>query len=121
MEDLKQQQKEALLTVQDYVQRLKKAIPNACGELRGDMLDDTEEYVKTILNGVNYTIEVLRRTLDYINADEDIIDKEEVNGLITDFMDVYRVGPNEKIADAFEKDILVYLEKLDTAISKTCA
>ena len=121
MEDLRTQQKEALITVQDYIQRLKKAIPNACSELRGEMLEDTEEYVHTILNGVNYTIEVLRRTLDYINADESILDKDEINEHITDFMDVYRVGPRERIADAFEKDILTYLEKFDAAITKTCS
>ena len=120
MEDLRTQQKEALITVQDYIQRLKKAIPNACSELRGEMLDDTEEYVHTILNGVNYTIEVLRLTLDYINADELILDKEEINALITDFMEIYRVGPKERIADAFEKDILTYLDKFDAAISRTC-
>ena len=116
MEDLRKQQEEALETTYDYMGRLIDAIPKVSHELRGNRMPDTDDYVKTILNGVNFVTEVLNRTLDYINENEELLDKEEINALLADFMSTYSQGPDEAVADAFDRDVTVYLDKYYSAI-----
>ncbi|MCR4842588.1 MAG: hypothetical protein K5840_04950 [Eubacterium sp.] len=120
MEELRQQQKEALITTHEYIQKLFDAIPKVNNELRGQMLDDTEEYLNAILNGVNFVTEVFNRTMDYVNADEVLVDKEKLNEYVLRFMAEYKNGSKAAIADSLENDILVYLQSFDEAIQKTC-
>lgn len=121
MDDYKEQQKEALLEVEDYIQKLEKAVPQIAVELRSEGLPDTDAYMKAILDGINYTIEVLKRTLDYINAEEKILTKEEVNEWMNAFMKAYKTGDKLEIANAFEKELGTYLKRYHAAIQKTCA
>ena len=58
MEDLREQQKEALLTARDYIGKLLDAVDVVGVELSGEEQEDTKEYLDTILKGVNWTIEV---------------------------------------------------------------
>ncbi len=116
MDDYKEQQKEALITTHEYIQKLKTAIPKAAGELKGQMLDDTVDYLKAILNGVNFVTEVFNRTRDYLNGDKERLNKDKYNDMVLHFMEAYREGPKERIGEALEEDILTYVTDFDAAI-----
>ena len=86
IEEIRAQQKEALITVHDYIEKLFAAIPKCAEELMNGRLPDTTEYLKAILNGVNFVTEVFNRTMDYVNETEKNVDKDELNALVFDFM-----------------------------------
>ncbi len=120
MDDVKQQQKEALITAYEYMERLFAAIPKVCGELRSGMLPDTQEYLNAILNGVNFVTEVFNRTMDYVNDGQELVNKEELNEYVIKFMEEYKKKSPLLTADALENYILVYLKKFYDAIEIVC-
>ena len=69
---------------------------------------------------MNFITEVFNLTRDYLNEEEELLNKDEMNDLVKDFMDVYREGPRTRIADAFERDLLVYIKSFDEAVIKKC-
>lgn len=120
MSDIKKEQEEALVTVYEYIEKLFAAIPKVCGELRAGGLPDTQEYLKAILNGVNFVTEVFNRTMDYVNADKQRLDKEVLNGYVIKFMEDYKQSLPAVTADALENYILTYLMEFYDAIGEVC-
>ena len=116
MEDLREQQKEALLTARDYIGKLLDAVDVVGVELSGEEQEDTKEYLDTILKGVNWTIEVLKRTIDYVNENEELIQKESVNDRMLHFSSVYESSNREALNEALHSDIKTYLAEFLFAI-----
>lgn len=113
-QSLKQQQLEALEELYHYTQKLIPAIETVGGELRGNRQEDTNEYLKSIINGVNWIIEVLNRTMDLINEEETVIDKEKVNSGVLMLGEAIKEKNDEKIANSLTEDILPFLTVFST-------
>ena len=79
MQDNRAEQIEALNTAKDYCTRLYKGVNALADELRTGRLPDTEEYMKTVINGINWVFEVYNATKKLINENCDYIDKNKVN------------------------------------------
>ena len=79
MEDLRTQQIEALEVAVPYCAKISNALNNLMEELNGHRQPDTDEYMKSTLNGLNWIVEVYNGTKDLINKDSVVINKEEVN------------------------------------------
>lgn len=116
MEDLREQQKEALLTARDYIGKLLDAVDVVGVELSGEEQEDTKEYLDTILKGVNWTIEVLNRTIDYVNENEELIQKESVNDRMLHFSSVYESSNRQALNEALQSDVKTYLSEFMFAI-----
>ncbi len=116
MEDLREQQKEALLTARDYIGKLLDAVDVVGVELSGEEQEDTKEYLDTILKGVNWTIEVLKRTIDYVNENEELIQKESVNDRMLHFSSVYESSNRQALNEALQSDVKTYLSEFMFAI-----
>ena len=54
---------EAVLTASEYCKKLERALGNVAFEFENGKADDTEDYAKSILEGVNWTIQVYNATL----------------------------------------------------------
>ncbi|WP_073279975.1 hypothetical protein [Anaerocolumna jejuensis] len=108
-ESLKIKQLEALEELYHYSQKLIPAIETVSGELRGNGQEDTDEYLKSILNGINWIIEVLNRTMDLVNVGEVIIDKEKINLVIHDLGEAIKGKNDEMIAEALTKEVLPFI------------
>lgn len=116
MEDLREQQMEALDTARDYIAKLLNAVDRVRLELETEGKDDTQEYLQTILQGVNWTIEILNRTIDYVNEQGELIRKESVNDRMLHFSAVYETNNKEAIGEALESDIKTFLTEFIGAI-----
>ena len=116
MEDLREQQKEALLTARDYIGKLLDAVDVVGVELSGEEQEDTKEYLDTILKGVNWTIEILNRTIDYVNENEELIQKESVNDRMLHFSSVYESSNRQALNEALQSDVKTYLSEFMFAI-----
>lgn len=113
-QSLKQQQLMELEGFYIYSQKLIPANETVGGELRGNRQEDTDEYLKSIINGVNWTIEVLNRTMDLINEEETVIDKEKVNSGVLMLGEAIKEKNDEKIANSLTEDILPFLTVFST-------
>ena len=82
-------------------------------ELHGNRQPDTDEYLLSIIKGMNWEIQVLNGTMDYLNEIEQLIDKQAANALFVNFSKIYQKKDDEKLAEVFEKDMIPFFEKLE--------
>ena len=115
MDDYRQQQTEALHVAHEYSAKIINGINNVVTELRGGRLLDTDEYLKEIVNGINWLIEVTNKTIDVINENEILIDKERVNDAITNLGAALSRKDDEQIASSLETGVLDFLKTLEVA------
>lgn len=115
MDDYRQQQVEALQVAHEYSAKLINGIDNVLTELKGNRLLDTDEYLKEIVNGINWLIEVTNRTLEVINENELVIDREQVNDAIKEFGAALGKKDDEQIAGALETGVLSFLKAFEAA------
>ncbi len=118
MEDLREQQLEALTVLKEYNQKLTKSILLIVEELRGKRQKDTDEFLKKIIEGINWEIQVYNGTKELINENKVRVDKEEMNRHILAFGEAVQAKEDIKLADSFEIDILPFLTKLGDAINE---
>lgn len=115
MEDNRKEEKEALAVLVEYSPKLIKSMKAVVGELRGNRQPDTDEYLLSIIKGMNWEIEVLNGTMDYLNETEQVIDKAAANELFISFSKTYQEKDDTKLADAFEKDMIPFFAHLEEA------
>ena len=106
MEDNRREEKEALKVLTEYSPKLLKSMRNVMEELHGNRQPDTDEYLLSIIKGMNWEIQVLNGTMDYLNETEQLIDKQAANNLFVNFSKIYQEKDDAKLAEAFEKEIL---------------
>lgn len=118
MEDLKEQQLEALQVLKEYNEKLTKSVLLVVEELRGKRQKDTDEFLKKIIEGINWEIQIYNGTKELINQDVVRVDREEMNRHIVAFGEAVQEKEDTKLADSFEMDILPLLTKLGDAASE---
>ncbi|MDE5781965.1 MAG: molecular chaperone [Lachnospiraceae bacterium] len=118
MEDIRQQQIEAIEELKNYNKRLVKAVREIIIELKGEDRPDTEDFLKQIVEGINWEIQVVNGTLDYINEDEILLDKEQFNQAVLNHNEAINTKDDTKLAESFEVNILPYLLKLEEITEK---
>ena len=79
MDETRKQQLEALKVAGPYCGRIITALNKIIKEYSGNRLPDTDKYMESILNGLNWIFSVYNGTKDLINEKEMIIDKDIVN------------------------------------------
>lgn len=109
MEDNRAEQIEALETFLEFNERLVKNIGIIIKELSGARLDDTDKFLESILNAINWEIEVINGTMGVLNEGKQRIQKEVVNEKILVLGDALKEKEDLKIAEAF-KNLLPELE-----------
>ena len=76
MEDIRNEQKEALETLVEFNEKLVKNMNIIVKELSGQRLDDTDKFLKGIIDAVNWEVQVLNGTMSLLNEDKERINKE---------------------------------------------
>jgi hypothetical protein len=120
MDDLLTQQIEALGVVAPYCAKIEKAIENVIGELNGNRLDDTDVYINSIQNGLNWIIEVYNGTRDLINKDSVVIEKDSVNEAIKRMNDATKAKDDAALAATFG-DVKTFVATFRGAAEKLSA
>lgn len=75
MEDNRKEQIEALEVLLEFNERLVKNMNIIVKELSGKRLDDTDKFLKSIVDAINWEIQVVNGTLEVINDGEERLDK----------------------------------------------
>lgn len=112
MNEILIQQKEAYDVMCEYLPKLKTGIVNVCAELTSNKLPDTYEYLKQIIAGLNWVIEIYNRIPDLLTENNCSINKSEANRLFENFSAVYASKNDFEIAEALTAISNDFLAKL---------
>lgn len=115
-DNLREQQIEAIEVYLEYNKKLMNSINMLLSELREERKEDTDEFQKKIIEGLNWEIQILNGTLSLINQEEERINKNEVNQQILKLGEALKTEEDKKIADSFENDILPQFGKIEEVI-----
>lgn len=108
MEDNRKEQMEALEILTDFNGRLVKNMTIIVKELSGERLDDTDKFLKSIVDAINWEIQVVNGTIELLNDGKERIDKEEFNRAIVSLNDAISAKEDAKMAEEFKKVIPVF-------------
>ena len=76
MEDNRAEQIEALEVLTEFNDRLVHNMEIIVKELKGERLDDTDQFLKGIVDAVNWEIQVVNGTLDTLNDGKVRVDRQ---------------------------------------------
>ena len=115
MEDNRKEQLEALEILKEFNVRLLKNMN--IKELSGERLDDTDVFLKGIIDGINWEVQVVNGTLSLLNEGKERIHKEVFNRKILALTDAASAKDDKKIAEAI-KELIVEFEALGEAVEE---
>ena len=90
IDNTRSEQIEAVVMAADYCKKLVKAMDNLAGEFENGKLEDTDEYAKNVLAGINWTIQVYNGTKDCLKGIGILIDEGKINAAIGDLGRAYQ-------------------------------
>ena len=117
MEENRKEQIEALEVLVDFNERLVKNIRILVKELSGERLDDTDNFIKGIVDAMNWEIQVMNGTMDVLNEGKVRIEKEVFNQHIVAVANAIEKKDDAKMAEAFA-NVLPSFEQLGEAASQ---
>lgn len=118
MQEQRAEMIEALDVANDYCTRLYKGVIALVDELRSGRLDDTEEYMKTVINGINWVFEVYNATKELIDETCNIIDKDEVNKGAAELAKAIGDNDDNMIADKLQNVIAPFIVDFQKSVDK---
>ena len=114
MEDLRKEQLEALQAMLDYIPKLRKGMETVANELKGERLADTDEYLKKVIDGLNWVIEIYNGTSTLLNEKANKLNKEEVNKACNDFSSAYKNGNLTVQAELLTGSLMAFVNELES-------
>lgn len=117
MEDNRNEQVEALEVLIEFNGRLTKNLKIVVKELSGARLDDTDNFIKSIIDAMNWEIQVMNGTMSLLNEGKQRIDKDGFNKSAVAVGEAVAAKDDAKLAEAFEA-ILPYFEALGEAAAE---
>ena len=113
MENMTTEQLEALETLAEFNDRLIKNLPTIISELSGNRQTDTDQYLKNIIDAINWEISVTNSTLAILNNEHTRIDKETFNQKML----TLNSAISTEIAAALE-NLIPYFKQLGAAVKE---
>lgn len=110
----REEQKEALETLEEFNERLVKNMKIIVKELTGQRLDDTDAFLDGIVKALNWEIQVVNGTMELLNEGKTRLDKEEFNAQIMNLSAAIEAKNDADLAKAFQMMIPEF-EKLGVA------
>lgn len=108
MEDIRKEQIEALEVLTEFNERLVKNMTIIVKELSGERLDDTDKFLKSIIDAMNWEIQVVNGTMEVLNEEKERINKEAFNAAVLALGKAIGEKNDAKMADEFIKIIPVF-------------
>lgn len=120
MEDNRAEQLEALATLEEFNGRLLKNMNIVVNELSGKRLEDTDKFLNSIVNAINWEIQVMNGTMEALNEGKMRIDKQSFNQKVLVFSAALGEKDDEKMAEAM-KMLVPEFENLGAAAREVIA
>lgn len=108
MEDNRKEQMEALETLMEFNDRLVNNMQIIVKELSGNRLEDTDKFLKSILDAINWEIQVVNGTMEVLNESKERVNKETFNDAVVALNDAVKENDDAKMAEAFTAIIPVF-------------
>lgn len=108
MSDNRKEQIEALEILSEFNERLVKNMKIIVKELSGARLDDTDQFLKSIVDAINWEIQVVNGTMEVLNEEIVRVDKKSFNDSIVALSNAIKAKDDAKMADEFEKVIPIF-------------
>ena len=112
MEPTREQVIEAIQGICNYDTKLITACQDIIDDLKAEKLSLLSNVMQYIIQGINWTVEVLNRTIDTFNEGTERLNKEELNSALVSFSTAYESGNGEKVAEAIQNAIIPFLHKV---------
>ena len=120
MDDNRQEQIEALEVMAEFNERVLKNMRILIKELSGARLDDTNKFIQSIVDAMNWEIEVMNGTMTLLNEGKERINKEDFNAHVVAVANAINAKDDAMMAEAFT-NVLPYFEKLGEAAKEVLA
>lgn len=120
MEDNRTEQLEALETFVEFNDKVVHNIKILIKELAGARLEDTDTFMDSIVQSVNWEIQVMNGTMGVLNEGKERVKKEAVNEKIIMLSEALRRKEDAVLKEAFEK-LLPALENAGAAAKEVLA
>lgn len=120
MEDNRKEQLEALEVLGEFNERLVKNMKIIAKELSGSRLDDTDKFLKSIIDAINWEIQVVNGTLDVLNEGKERLNKEDFNAAVISLSNAINDNSDTEMAEEFRKITPVF-EQLGVSIKEVIA
>lgn len=117
MDNNRSEQVEALKVLQEFNGRLISNMKTLVNELSGKRLEDTDKLLKSVVDALNWEIQVVNGTMDVLNEGITRVDKEAFNNTISLLSDAISSGVDSKMAEQFGNVINVF-EGLGLAVKE---
>ncbi len=101
----------------DFNVRLLKNLGILVKELSGRRLDDTDNFLKSIIEAMNWEIQAMNGTMELLNEGHERINKQEFNSCVTAVSDAVLSGDDSRMAEAF-KGVIPCFELLGKAVAE---
>ena len=115
MDNMQEEKLEALKATGEYLEKLIPGIKTLCGELRGERQEDTDDFQKQCIDGLNWVIEIYNRISDIIDAEKIHTEKQALNDKLIELGTAIKNKEDAKIADLLESGVLPFLNDLELA------
>lgn len=109
MNEIREQQIEALEAMIDYSKKLTPALEEIITELKGETKEDTKEYLDYILKGLNWFIQVVNGTKSVLDEAGEAFEKDEVNGAVINLNNALEKEDNLELSEILENRFLPFV------------
>ena len=109
--EMREEKVEAMQAVTEYNPRLLKGLKNVAEELTVDRKEDTDQYLLAVIDGVNWEIQILNRTMDLVNEKEERVNEVATNEIFKKFSAAYQSRDDATIAASIREDLIPFFEK----------
>lgn len=119
MATVREQQLEALKDSADYMDRLIPSMEQVIAEIRGEMQDDTIDFLHQVVDGLNFMIETYNVTKDVVNAEEQLINEDVFEDCIGRLSAGFAASDYKKIAEELDSSMVPFLKVFREAAKRT--
>ncbi len=115
MSDNRNEQIEALQALLEYNPRLIHGMQAVTVELEGNRKPDTDEFLKAVINGMNWEIQIVNGTKEVIDEQDVAIDRQTMNESFKEFSDAYARKDDYAMAVLFFQKLIPFFETFEKA------
>lgn len=117
MDENKNEQIEALEVLAEFNTKLLKNMKIVVKELSGERLEDTDKFLNSIIDAINWELQVVNGTMELLNDGKERIHKEEFNEKVQILGKAFSKKDDQKMSEAFQ-NLIPEFEKLGDSVAE---
>ena len=110
MDKIREQKVEALKNAAEYIDKLIPAMEEVISEIKGEMKEDTIDYLLQVIDGFNFMVETYNVTEDLINSPDPLVINDELEKAVGRLSDGFSRKDYNAIADGLSSDVVPFLK-----------